>query len=170
MDLASYGSALAIINQFADDNDVKVFEVSPIGQAALLILMTQEAMAVEVLKNEILSQWAFAVTNLTTIQEIHDDLLKVYLSQKQAPIDKNILVLESQFVSEALSMADILLKNAVQLLDLRIVRTYPSNTIITATSPDKNKLLEFSKANKRLKSTLITEPQPILKSFFEIIP
>ena len=54
-DLSSYGAALSIINQFVDDQSTKVFEVSPSGQSAILILVSQDLIGLQVIKNEAIS-------------------------------------------------------------------------------------------------------------------
>ncbi|MBC7743420.1 MAG: hypothetical protein H7061_14580 [Bdellovibrionaceae bacterium] len=169
VDLSSYGSALALINEFSDDEGVKVFEVSPMGTGALLILMTQEVTAAQILKNQIQTQMNPSVLSCCLIEDAHDDLLKTYLSQSQTKVGKNIMIIESTFVSEALSLANKLLANSIQLLDLRIVRTFPSNTIITATADHSEKLMTAVQKHNQLKYTLITNPQTVLKSYFEVV-
>ena len=167
-DLTSYGSALTLINELSDDDGVKVFEVSPMGSGALLILITKEATAAAILKNQIQSQMNPSVLNVALIENAHEDLIKTYLSQTQARVAKNIIVIESTFVSEALVVANRLLNNSIQLLDLRVVRTFPSNTIITATADHPEKLLSAVQGGLKTKYTLISNPQPVLKSYFEI--
>ena len=169
IDLSSYGSALAIINQFADDKDVKVFEVSPLGQAALLVLMTHEQMAATLLKEQIISHWAAAVIQISVITNAHENLLKTYLSQNQSLPQKNILVLESNSVAVSLVAANQLLKENMNVLDLRVVRTYPANCILCVTAEKSEPLFIFSSKNKHLRSTLIENVEPTLKSYFEII-
>lgn len=169
IDLSSYGSALAIVNQFCDDQDVKCFEVSPVGSAALVILATKEPMAAQVLKVEITSQWGQSVICMAVIEDAHVDLLKTYLSQTSVSTSQNILVLESPHISEAMAAADQLLKSSISLLDFRVVRTFPSNAILTATLNRLEALIDFSEKNKNFKSTLIPNMTPVLKNYFDIV-
>ena len=168
VDLSSYGSALALINELCDDEGVKVFEVSPMGSGALLIMMTKEITAAAIVKSQIQSQMNPSVLNICLIENAHDELLKTYLSQTQVKVEKNIIVIECAFVSEAIVVANQLLSDSVNLLDLRVVRTFPSNTIITATATQAEKLLESVKGKANTKYNLIVNPQLVLKSYFEI--
>ncbi len=169
VDLTSYGSALALINQFSDDDGIKVFEISPLGSGALLILMAKEVTAAAILKNQIQSQMNPSVLNLCLIEKAHENLLKTYLSQTTSKVAKSMLIIESSFVSEALGIANKLLHDTIELLDLRVVRTFPSNSIITATHDSSEKLLLAGQANQTAKFTLITDVHPVLKNYFEVL-
>lgn len=168
IDLSSYGSALAIINQFCDDEDVKVFEISPLGSAALLILLTKESTAATILQKQIVSHWGAAVINTALILDSHNDLLPTYLSQKSSAVAKNILVLESASVSTALATANNLLNKEIQLLDLRVVRTFPSNTILTVTGENPEALLAIATKQADLKTTFVANVQKTLQEYFQI--
>ncbi len=169
VDLSSYGSALALINQFSDDLDVKVFEISPLGSAALLILMTKESMAAEVLKNEIIAYRSAAIIKIAVIKDAHEELLKTYLSQNNPGLKNEMIVLESPYVSDAMLAADQLLKKSISLDDFRVVRTFPSNSILVASHSELNHLVEFGNQNSNLKSTLISNVGASLRSYFEVV-
>ena len=53
LDLTSYGAAFAVLNRFVDDEQVKVFEISPIGQKAVLMLLLQDEITATILQKEI---------------------------------------------------------------------------------------------------------------------
>lgn len=169
IDLSSYGSALALLNQFGDDVDVKVFEVSPMGSGALLVLLTKEAMAASVLKAEIIAHWAPSIVHIEVISDAHPDLLSTYLSQATAAVTTNILVLESAYVSQAMRAADLLLKKSISLIDFRIIRTFPSNSILIASHNQVSELVNFSNGNEKLKPTIISNVSENLRSYFEVL-
>lgn len=166
-DLSSYGSALAIINQFVDDRAVKVFEISPMGTAAQVILMGEEIRSLEFIENEARSLFRSQILNSAVIADMHTDLLPIYLSQKSAPLAKCMAVLEGESVAIGLQLAQQYLKNSIQLTDFRVVRTHPKNVIITLTSDAVSKLSEIETANFR--RTCIEDLQPPLREIFEII-
>ena len=169
LDLSSYGSALAIINQFCDGKSVEVFEVSPVGTAALLILEIKDRIAATLLKTEIISFFKSSVLSSRLIEAYDLNLLKVYLSQNHTSIANHLLVQEFSFVSEALAAADQLIKQDLAVLDLRVIRTFPMNVILTLTSSDVNKLVAVKNAGAPRSSTIIEKVEPVLKEYFQIV-
>jgi hypothetical protein len=168
IDLSSYGSAFAIINQFCDDVQIKVFEVSPIGQAGLLILLVNEATAAEILKNEILSFYKSSVLAIEIIKNFHDKLLQTYLSQNKPQLLKSLVIQEFSFVSQALSAAHNILNESFELVDFRVVRTYPLNAVVVITSDNLEKFFKI-KENSYIKSTTVIEKiENSVKNYFQI--
>lgn len=165
-DLSSYGSALAIINQFVDDDAVKVFEVSPSGQSAILLLVSKESVSLQIIKGEAASIFKSQVLSAAVIEDIHEELLTTYLSQNKTLLSKSIVILESSFVAEGLRLADQLLKAKHTLIDFRVVRTFPKNVILTVGSDNLNPSINIDCTN--FKKTYIENIQPILKSFYEV--
>lgn len=165
-DLTSYGSALAIINQFVDDDAVKVFEISPCGSSATLILLAKDTVSLQIIKSEVLSYFMNQVLSSGFIENTHDELLVTYLSQNKPKVEKAMVILEGAFVSEGLEIADKALKNNNSLIDFRVIRTFPKNIVMTFSLKNISDFISVDKTS--YKKTLIEDVQPLLKSYFEI--
>lgn len=169
LDLSSYGSALAIINQFCDGQSVEVFELSPVGTAAILILEIKDRIAGTLLKNEIFSFYKSSILSSRLIENYDPNLLKVYLSQNQAEVSTHLLVQEFSFVSEALAGAQGLIIQNLVIVDLRVIRTFPMNVILTATSSNLDKLVELKNVGAPRTATIIEKVEPTLKEYYQIV-
>lgn len=166
IDLSSYGAALSIINQFVDDHSIKVFEVSPCGQTAILILASQDLLGLQVVKNEVAAFYRSEILEFSMIENIHEDVVPVYLSQNKPGVGHTLVIIEGPFVSTALKIADQLVKDGNILLDFRVIRTGPKNIILTIGTESAAFFDSFNYAG--FKKTLIENIQPSLKAFFEI--
>lgn len=162
-DLASYGAALGIINQYVDDSTVKVFEISPCGSSATLILLSSDSVSLQIIKSQSESVFKSQILSTAIVENVHDDLLAAYLSQNKAVLKNNLVVLEGNYVSAALETANNLLNSGESLVDFRIIRTFPKSVVLTFTN---NKIQPFE--SKDFKKTFIENVQPVLKSYYEI--
>lgn len=169
LDLSSYGSALAIINQFADGKNVVVFEVSPIGTAALLILEIKDRIASHLVKNEIGSFYKSSILSSRLLETFDTSLLKVYLSQNQDEVAKHLLIQEFSFVSEAFAAAQDLLTQQVRVIDFRVIRTFPMNVILTSTSDHIEKLVGIKNIGFPRAGTVVEKVEPVLKEYYQIV-
>lgn len=169
LDLTSYGSALAILNQFADDDVVKVFEISPTGSAAFLLLATKNLVDAEVLASQIKKIYKDDILEIELILKTQEEVLQTYLSQNTPKLKKNLAVLELDRISKAFFIANETVKNGMSLVDFRVVRTFPCNIILTITSDETSELLSIKNKYHFLKTTIISDVQSTLKSYFEII-
>ena len=167
LDLTSYGAALAVINKYVDDENVKVFEVSPCGQSAVLILLAKEPLALQVVKSESLAMLKSQILECQLIENFHADLLPAYLSQNKTPLQKVMAILEGSLVSSGLLLANQLLNEGLSLVDFRVVRTHPKNVILTFTAARAMTMAHFQ--NLDFKYTFIEDLQPSLKSFYELV-
>ena len=165
-DLSSYGVGLAIINKFVDGETIKDFEISPCGTNAQLILLSQDFMALQVVKNESLSFFKSQVLAVETIENFHPELLPCYLSQNKVSLLNKLMVLEGQSLPAGLVIMQGLLSKGAVAVDFRIVRTDRKNIIITVSLNDFDSVagLEFF----AFKKTMIESIEPSLKSFFQI--
>ncbi len=166
-DLTCYGAALAIVNRFVDGEAVRDFELSPTGTEAQLILLSKDAMALQVVKTESQSLMGSQILETALIENLHEELLPAYLSQNKASLKKCLTVLEFSTLSQGLSAAQSLLAKGVSLVDFRVVRTSPKNVIIT-TASDSAEACDFIKLSP-MKKTVMTDLQPNLKSYYEIL-
>ena len=166
-DLTCYGAALAIVNRFVDGEAVRDFELSPTGTEAQLILLSQDAFALQVVKTESQSLMGSQILESALIENIHEELLPTYLSQNKTALKSCLTVLEFSTLSQGLSAAQSLLAQGISLADFRVVRTSPKNVIITATS-DSAEACDFLNFSP-MKKMVMTELQPNLKSYYEII-
>ena len=167
-DLSSYGAALAIINQFCDDDEVKVFEVSPAGSAGLLILLIKDQTAAELLKSEIFSFYKANVLSSALVKNLNLNILKTYLSQNVPEVSSHLLVQEFSFVSDGFRAAEYLLLSGINLVDFRVIRTFPLNVILVSSAKD-SEVLRSAKAEVPTRSNVIIEKvEPVLRQYFEI--
>lgn len=166
LDLSSYGAALAIVNQFVDDAAVKVFEISPCGQSAVLILVSKENISLQIIKAETNSIFRSQVLSSALIENVHEELLPTYLSQNKARLSHSLIILESSSVATCFFMADKLLKAKYSLIDFRVVRTFPKNVILSVGTDNLSQPINFSGLD--FKKTYIENIQPILKNFYEV--
>lgn len=162
-DLASYGAALGIINQYVDDASVKVFEISPCGSSSILILLSSDKVSLQIVKSQSESIFKGQILASVVVENIHNDLLPVYLSQNKTELKNNLLVLEGHYVSSALEIANEMLNAGESLVDFRIIRTFPKSVVLTFTS-STTKIFE----SKDFKKTIIENVQPVLKTYYEI--
>lgn len=169
MDLTSYGSSLAILNQFVDDDVVKVFEVSPTGQASFLILTTQSLVDAEILESQIIKIYKDDILSIELIKNIKSEVVQTYLSQKAPDVKKSIAVFEMDRLSKAFFVANEMMEKNIHLLDFRVVRTQPCNIILTVSADSASQLLEAKSKYFFAKATIISEVQNTLKSYFEIV-
>lgn len=169
LDLSSYGAALAIINQFCDEKSVEVFEVSPVGTAALLVLEIKDRIASTLLKNEIYSFYKNNILSFRLLEKFDLKLLKIYLSQNQDLVAKHLLVQEFSFLSEAFAAGQELMVQKVNVIDFRVIRTFPMNIILTSTSDDMEQLVKVKNLGSPRVSTIIGKVEPILKEYYQIV-
>lgn len=165
-DLSSYGSALAIINKYVDDESVKVFEVSPCGQGAILILLAKDPMPLQLVKSESIAMLKSQILESYLIENFNSDLLPAYLSQNKTKLKKVMAVLEGGLVSSGLLLANELLNEGISLVDFRVVRTHPKNIIITVTAVNALTMAHFQ--NLDFKYTFIEDIRPALRAYYEI--
>ncbi len=164
-DLASYGAALSIINQFVDDSSIKVFEVSPSGSSAILILLANDKVSLQIVKSQSETIFKSQILSSSMVENIHENLLPAYLSQNKVELKNNLIVLEGNYLSTAFELANTLLFSGGLIVDFRTIRTFPKNVVLTF-AVSKN---EFSKLDsKEFKKTYIENVQPVLKSYFEL--
>lgn len=169
LDLFSYGSALSILNQYVDDDQIKVFEISPTGSAATLILWIRDVMTANVLKKDIESQFKASLHSVSLIENLNEELLPTYLSQKQGPLFKKMLVAESNSLANSFLVADGSLKENYSLVDFRVVRTHPKNVILIFSADDFKINFIETLQEKDFHLTQIDHLSATLKSYFEII-
>jgi hypothetical protein len=165
-DLSSYGTALSILNQFADGDNIKDFEVSLSGTSAQLILLSQDMVSLQVLKGEAQSLFKSQILDVQIIENIHADLLPTYLSQNKPQILNSMAVLEGVFVSTGLMLLQQALVNNIYVVEFRVVRTFPKNVILVLTSQNTESFSKISSVNFKLSQ--ISNVEKTLKSYFEI--
>lgn len=166
-DLSSYGAALSVLNRFADDRVIKVFEVSPCGTGAQLILLGDDVLPLQVAQQESESLFRSQILASVLIENVQHDLLPVYLSQKTVPVGDALGVLEGGHVSAGLSLANRLLRDGFSLVDFRVIRTFPKNVVLTVTGTSAQ-LAALNSLD--FKKTCIESVKSPLKSLFEVLP
>ena len=165
-DLSSYGTGLSLINQFVDNDGCIDFELSPCGTTAQLILLTRDAMVMQVIKEKALVYFKSQIIDLKTIENVDSRLLPCYLSQNKTVLKKKLFVFEGTYVASGLQLMQNLLGQGAEPVDFRIVRTAPKNVIVTVTSDSS---LEVATAEQLLfKVCIIDDVQPSLKNYFQI--
>lgn len=164
--MSSYGTALSILNQFADGENVKDFEVSLCGTTAQLILLSQDVISLQVIKGEAQSLFKSQILDVQIIENIHENLLPVYLSQNKPQIQTSMAVLEGVFVSTGLQLLQQALMLNIGVVEFRVVRTSPKNVIIILTGTSEDAYRKISSINFKLSQ--INKVEKTLKSYFEI--
>ncbi len=167
-DLSSYGAAFSIINQFVDDDSVKVFEISPCGQSAILILLSKETISLQIIKSEVTSIFGSQILSCVIIENLHADLLPTYLSQNKATLNKTLAILEGSSVALGFALAQKALDEKNILVDFRVIRTHPKSVLLTISAESLGLLVNTDSFD--FKKTCIDAIQPILKSYYEISP
>lgn len=168
-DFAKVGTAYLIINSFVDEVVIQVFEISPVGGRAVLILRSADKLALEFIYQQCLTLHGSDILECAFIDELDENIVACYLSQNHPTLKKNLFVVEERFVSKAFLIAKSLLEEGLVLIDFRVVRTDPPNIIITSSDDSIDRLSLFMQSNKLLKSTIIENVQKPLQSFFQII-
>lgn len=165
-DLSSYGTALSILNQFADGENVKDFEVSLSGTSAQLILLAQDTVSLQVIKAEAQALFKSQILDVQIIENMHADLLPTYLSQNKPQILNSMAVLEGVFVSTGLLLLQEALLANISAAEFRVVRTFPKNVVLVLTSENEQDFAKVSSVNFKLSQ--ISKVEKTLKSYFEI--
>lgn len=174
-DLSKLGTAYQIINSFADGETLHVFEISPIGAQAVLILMSKDLILLQLVHGQSVTLYKSEILNSVIIENIDAKILNPYLSQPnepgqpQAKAKSNLLVLETNGFATAFAKAKQLVDLDLVIVDFRAIRTCPPNLIITATSDSVEKLSQFVNQDTSSKATVIPKVQGLLRSYFEIL-
>lgn len=163
-DLSSYGAALLLLNQFVDGETIINFEIAPCGTQAQLILISHELLPLQFVQKEAQAILGSQILATQLIQNLHPELLEIYLSQNKVELNQALLILEGSFVSEGLALLQNLLMKNFKVVEFRVVRTSPKNIIVIATAP---KDLDFAGLiDVNFKKTIIASKQEILNNFF----
>lgn len=165
-DLSSYGVGLALINQFVEAADVKVFELSPCGSGGLLVLLSRGEQELNFIKSEAENVFKSQILSAQILTDINTELLPTYLGQREVKLKKHLAVLEFSRLSEALLFAQKTLKSKAQLVDIRVIRTFPVNVIVSVTA-DEVELLSGLSIDEA-KTNIIENIQLSVRSFYEI--
>ncbi len=168
-DLTKLGAAYQIINLFADEQTIHVFEISPVGTQALLILSCKDLVSAQLIYNQCLNLYRSDVLASVLIENVNDSILNAYLSQQKPSLSINILVIETQYFSHAFEAAKKLVQADSAVVDFRAVRTSPANLIVIGTNSSAENLNQFMLKNSFGKMTLVPDVQPVLKAYFEIL-
>lgn len=167
-ELSSFGAALSVINHFVDDKAVKVFEVSPCGSAAVLILLGQDVLSLQILKSEAQARFRSQILESSIVEYAHGELLPAYLSQNKTGLSTSMVFLEGASVAKGISLGDFILKAGHTIIDFRIVRTNPKNVILTVGTETLSYFENFD--SQDFKKSYVDKVQPSLKAFFEVLP
>lgn len=168
LDLSSYGAAFSIVNHFSDDDQIKVFEISPLGNRAILILSVKDHLVLDIIEKEILAFHKSNILFFSKIKNIKEEVLLCYLSQNKPSISKHMLIQEFSNVSDAFTQAQKHADKQIQLVDFRVVRTQIPNIILTSTIAEIEQIETVSCHLENAKNTLIPNVSSVTKKYFEI--
>ncbi|MFZ3230168.1 MAG: hypothetical protein WA160_08180 [Pseudobdellovibrio sp.] len=169
IDLTKLGAAYSIINSFVDGVVVHVFEVSPIGTGAVLILASKDIIALKFIEKETTSFFKADVLSIGLIENISEELIAAYLSQNTPKIAKNLLVIEEKSFAKAFQVGFAASNKAIKIVDFRVIRTSSPNLILTFSDDSIEKLNQLSGDLAVSKFTVIEKIQPTVKAFFETL-
>lgn len=164
-DLSSYGAGFALVNRFADGENVRSFELSPCGSGAQLILLGKESLPLQFIEKEAHANFGSQILDCQIVENMNPQLLPAYLAQNKVKIQSALLILEGSSVSRALCLAQKFLNAGADVIDFRVLRTFPKNVVLTVTGP-ANTLLSGA-GDENFKQTYIENPEPSVRSFFE---
>lgn len=168
-DLSKLGAAYQLINSYVDNDVVNVFEVSPLGTAAVLILASNDVMALQLIQKEGSSFFKNDILETALIENVNDTVLQTYLSQNVPNIKKHMAIFEDTTFSAAFKLANLLVASGLELVDFRVVRTNPPNLILTASADAIDKLSAVDISKEKTKVSIIDSVQKPLRSYFEVI-
>ncbi|MGZ3692558.1 MAG: hypothetical protein ACXVAX_13700 [Pseudobdellovibrio sp.] len=163
-DLSSYGAALSLLNQFVDGESIIDFEISPCGQQAQLLLLSNELTALQFAQKEALSLLHSQILSSAIISDLHPQLLPIYLSQSKNSPQESLAIFEGSSTANGLKLLQNLLLKGITVLDFRIVRTSPKNVIVVATAEHSKSFDNFETLD--FKKSVIEKKQNILNSYF----
>lgn len=168
-DLTKVGIAYQIINSFVDAETVHVFEVSPVGTNAVLILVSKDLIALKFIEKECLAFFKSDILNASFIENMNEKLFESYLSQNTPAVKKHFAVIEEVSFANAFKVASQVLAVDIDIVDFRVVRTGIPNLILTFTSDALEKINSLTQNQQISKLTVIENVQPSLKAYFEIL-
>lgn len=169
LDLTKLGTAYQMINSFVDNEVVQAFEVSPCGTQAVLILTSDDLIALRFIEKECLSLFKMDILKISFLENIKEEILLTYLSQNVPVLQKHLAVIELNSFADSFTIAQNLTAEGLAIVDFRAVRTCPPNLILTVTSESLLKLTAISDWNFNFKVTVIGSVQKPLRSYFEIL-
>ena len=103
--------------------------------------------------------------------EVHYDkkeILETYLSQKQEAVLSQLCIAEFSVVSDAFLWLHRILKQNINLVDFRIIRTSLLNVIITISSNDSSWHKQIEQATTCGKLHFIDKVEAVTRSYFEL--
>ncbi|MBC7465479.1 MAG: hypothetical protein H7256_05755 [Bdellovibrio sp.] len=168
-DLTKLGAAYQIINSFVDDEVVHVFEVSPLGTSAVLILASNDIITLKFIEKECQAFFKSDILNMAFLENVDEKIIEAYLSQNQTAVQKHLAIVEENSFAGAFQVANHALKQGIHIVDFRVVRTSIPNLILTLTSDSIEILSQLAQPQQLLKLTVIENSQKPLKSYFEIL-
>lgn len=168
-DLTKLGAAYQIINSFVDNETVHVFEVSPVGTSAILILASNDLIALKFIEKECLAFFKADILNASFIENVSEKLIESYLSQNTAVVKKHLVVIEEISFANAFKVAAQIIATGLDIVDFRVVRTGIPNLIMIFSSDAIEKLNVLAANQQISKMTVIENIQTPLKSYFEIL-
>lgn len=155
LELTSLGYAYQLVQKYSADSQIKVFEASPTPRGSLLILMSSSFAALKAIDASISTdrQNGSFIENSWMEQDLSEKLIEAYLNQILAPLQKNLVLIETESVCEALKAASLALKNGLEICEFRTLRSSVYKCCVSLTSSHaRNEIDEIFAANKSQKN------------------
>ena len=164
-ELTQYSTCFEIINQITPEQKITVIEVSPTPGGAILILALHEAdKNIEKFESFYKQQqetYKHVVLQSCFINNFKNEILAAYLSQNSVPEINELCFFESDSLCEAFNKAQEVVLQGTKLIDFRTLRSVQNKAFLIFTQPYQSTNLN--------KITVITEPNDLIKSYFQIL-
>lgn len=171
LELKSLGFAYSIVQKYANNDQVKVFEASPTPRGAILILTSMSIDFLQAIIENLNQQNAF-IENLWLAENLSEKLIEAYLNQVLAPLQDNLVLLESESVCEAVRAVTTAINNAVEICEFRILRSTIYKCIVSLTTSltqfEIEKLFSDATAGGKLSLTYISSPHQELRNQYNL--
>jgi hypothetical protein len=166
--VASYGAALEAANIATNRKNLELLEIIPFGTYCQLLLQGSETDLNgyrKVLRTADLQKSVI-------INQPDERLLKAYYHLEHKPIQKFLLILETEFAGYLLNWAQKFLGMKMEIVDFRQPRYAGAMACLVMTGMDlgliQGEILEME--SQRIKVSFVEEPTTQLRSYFDIEP
>lgn len=167
-DLTKLGAAYQIINSVVDGDNIKTFEISPLGSQAVLILVTKDLISAQLILNQCMSLYKSDITDAVVVENVEQNILGPYLSQNLPKMNQAMLIVEINTFAKAFAVAKRFVNAEINIIEFRVIRTGPPSLVLVATDENAEKLNSFMQVSDSSKMTLITGVQLSVSSLFQI--
>lgn len=174
LELTSLGFAYALIQKFADETQIKVFEASPTPRGSILILVSPSTEALRAVLTNISGATEFQtqIENTWLGEGLSERLIEAYLNQILAPLKENLVLFESESICESVKATALALDNNFEICEFRILRSAVYKCIVSLTTSltktDVEKMFTTLVTTKKIKLSYVAVPTRELRNQYNL--